>query len=266
MLIELGCPELSVAWQCAALPALPPLFTVRAGQERAVDQSRQRLLARGLLDRQGVLSPDLRQAMATFAQAPMTMDLRSTASRGTGVTAAVAALDGVAFLAVVTGGHVRFSRIPAEAALPGLVHVLPAEAPARGTLVTLPTADVDAAVTGSMQRAMTRPVGILDSGDCLIAGLTRRGVARTDARLFVSLVGGKRLRTSEFGISFRDRSGALHRSSRTMRVLDVRRGRAVLHAKGDYLVAAPADSATVLRVLTELRDAEHDRLGGNRLG
>lgn len=266
MLIELGCPELSVAWHCADLPGPPPLFTVRAGQECHVDQSRQRLLAMGLIDPRGALSADLHQAMATFAQSPVTLDLRFTGSRSGSVAAAVATLDGVAFLAVVTNGHVRFSRVPAEAALPVLVHVLPAEAPARGTPVTLPAADVDAAVTRSLERVTASPTGTLGSNDCLIAGLTRRGVARTDARLFVSLTGGKRLRTAEFGIACRDRSGALHRSSRTVRVLDVRRGRAVLHTKGDYVTAAPADSATVVRVLTELRDTEHDRLGGNRLG
>lgn len=255
MLIELGCTELGIAWRAAKLPALPPVFTVR-DRDRAHDAvGWTRLAALGLLDPRGELLPDLLRAMTAFTQSPVEMDLRFVAGRAAEVRAAVATADGVAFLAVVTGGHVRFSRVPVEAAVSALVRVLPAEQPARGTLVSLPVADVDAAITRSME------IGS-DADDGVVKGLAARGVARTDARLFVSLVGSKRLRFAEFGITFRDRGGARRRCGRTVQVVDMRRGRAVLHTRGEYLVAAPADATTIARVLTEVRDAEFDRPAG----
>jgi hypothetical protein len=266
VLIELGCTELGVAWQVAQLAAPPPLFTSHTAQGRAADRARQRLVAMGLIDPRGVIATDLHQAMSVFAQAPVEVDLRLVPSRGTEVRAALATLAEVAFLAVVTNGHVRFSRVPAEAGLAALVRVLPPATPARGTMVSLPVADVDAVVTRSMEPGLADHEPAADADDSLVGGLTERGVAAVDARLFVSLVGGKRLRCAGFGITFRDRAGIRRRSTRTVRVVDLRRGRAVLHTNGDYLVAAPADGPTVVRVLTELRDAELGQLGGNRLG
>jgi hypothetical protein len=268
VLIELGCTELGVACQVAHLPVPPPLFTVRGGQRMSAERARQRLVALGLIDPLGAISTGLHQAMCAFAQSPVEVDLRFTGSRGATVGAAVATLDGVAFLAVVTNGHVRFSRVPAEAAVAALVHVLPREAPARGAMITLPVADVDAAVTRSMEHLLDGTAGKChpDADTSLIACLAGRGVAGADARLFASLTGGKRLRFAEFGVTCRDRTGARHRSGRTVQVVDTRRGRAVLHTRGDYLVAAPADAARVVGVLTELRDGEFGRLDGNRLG
>jgi hypothetical protein len=256
VLIELGCTELGIAWSAARLPAPPALFTVRDRDRQSDEVAWTRLAAQGLIDPRGALSADLQQAMTAFAQSPVEVDLRFAAGRGAEVRAAVAATDDTAFLAVVTGGHVRFSRVPAEAAVAALVGVLPPEQPARGTLVSLPVAEVDTAITRSMEHGV-------DADEGVVSGLAARGVARTDARLFVSLVGSKRLRFAEFGLTFRDRTGARRRCGRTVQVVDMRRGRAVLHTRGDYLVAAPADGGTVVRVLTALRDAELDR---NRLG
>ena len=235
------------------------MFTVR-DHDRAVDAvAWTRLAALGLIDARGELSAGLLAAMTAFAQSAVEVDLRFVAGATAEVRAAVATTDDVAFLAVVTGGYVRLRRVPAEAAVAELVRVLPAEEPARGTLVSLPVAEVDAAITRSME------IGS-DADDGVVSGLAARGVARTDARLFVSLVGSKRLRFAEFGITFRDRNGTRRRCGRTVQVVDMRRGRAVLHTRGEYLVAAPADGTTIARVLTEVRDAELDRLGGNRLG
>jgi hypothetical protein len=259
VLIELGCAELGVAWQVANLPAPPAMFTVRSRNRMPEEASRARLRVLGLIDPRGALSADLRQAMSVFAHARAEVDLRFAARRGTEVRAAVTAEDGVAMLAVITGGHVRFSRLPEEAALAALVSVLPSTEPAKGTLVSLPVAEVDAAITTSMERG-------LDCDDGVVHGLTARGVSGADARLFVSLVGTRRLRIAEFGVTIRGRSGARHRCSRTVQVVDTRRGRSVLYTRGDYLVAAPADRDTVVSALGELRDAEPGRLDDNRLG
>lgn len=259
MRIELGCAELGVAWQAAALPAPPAMFTVRGRNRMSEEVSLARLRLLGLIDPRGALSADLRQVMTVFAHARTEVDLRFAAGRGAEVRAAVTVDDGVAVLAVITNGHVRFSRVPEEAALPALVTVLPPTEPARGTLVSLPVAEVDAAITTSMERG-------LDSDDGVVGGLTARGVSGADARLFVSLVGSKRLRFAEFGLTVRDRSGGRHRCSRTVQVVDMRRGRAVLYTRGAYLVAAPADRDTVVSALGELRDAELGRLDDNRLG
>jgi hypothetical protein len=259
VLIELGCADLAVAWQASGLSAPPPLFTVRDRDRRTDEVAWTRLAAMGLLDASGTLSADLRQAMTAFAQSAVELDLRFVTGRTTEVRAAIATTDHLGYLAVVAGGHVRFSRVPAEAAVAALVRVLPSERPAWGTRISLPVAEVDAAITRSMENGEAADDGI-------VRGLAARGVARTDARLFVSLAGSKRLRFAEFGITFRDRTGARRRCGRTVQVVDMRRGRAVLHTRGDYLMAVPADGTTVVRILTEVRDAELDRLGRNRLG
>ena len=259
VLIELGCAELRVAWQAGKLAAPPPVFTVRDRDGASDEAAWTRLAALGLLDPRGALVPHLRQAMTAFARSPIEMDLRFVAGRAPEIRAAVATSDDVAFLAVVTDQHVRFSRVPAEAAAAALVRVLPAERPATGTPVSLPVAEVDAAITRSMEQEP-------DGDDGVVRGLVTRGVAATDAALFVALAGSRRLRSAAFGITFRDRSGRRRRCGSTVQVVDTRRGRAVLHTRGDYLVAAPADDNVVTRVLTEVRDAEFDRLGGNRLG
>jgi hypothetical protein len=273
VLIELGCTELGVAWQAADLGSLPVLFTVRRRLAVAGDRgelARARLVSLGLIDPRGVVRGDLHRAMAAFAQSPVEADLRFAGGPGVGsragIRAAVAVLDEVAFLAVVTNGHVRFSRVPAEVALTVLVQVLPSAAPARGTLISLPIAEVDAAITRSMEYVLAGRADVPDRDEMLVDTLTARGVADQDAVLFGSLVGGKRLRFAEFGITSRDRAGVRRRCARTVQVVDTRVGRAVLHTKGDYLMAAPADQSTVVRALTELRDTELDRLGGNRLG
>lgn len=258
MLIELGCADLCVAWQHAELGPPPPLFTVRGQDEEAGDGATDRLTALGLITPLGQVHPELRGAMTAFAQSPVEVDLRFTAGRAR-IRAAVATLDDAAHLAVVTGGHVRFSRVPAEAAVAALVAVLPAEQPAGGTPVHLPVADVDLAVTRSMEAPHR-------ADEVFVDALVERGVDLADARLFTTLVGSRRVRLAEFGITFLDRARVRQRCAATVQVVDTRYGRAVLCATHDYVLAAPADEVTVIRELTRLRDAELDRLRGNRLG
>jgi hypothetical protein len=45
----------------------------------------------------------------------------------------------------------------------------------------------------------------------------------------------------------------------------MRRGRAVLYTRGQYLVAAPADEHTLARVLGQLRDTAVNSLDDGRL-
>jgi hypothetical protein len=261
VLIELTCAELSAAWQAADLGSLPHVFVSRGSSAAAGDSVRGRLAALGLIDPRGEIHPVLRAAMVAFAGAPVELQLRHATRRGA-CRAAVAVADEAAVLAVVTGDHVRFSRLPAGAAVAALIGVLPVEPPARGSQVTLPLAEVDAAITRGLEPDAER----LDADDLLVAELSRRGVAAPDARLFAALAGGRRVRTAEFGLCCRDRAGARHRCPDTIQVVDTRRGRTLLHRRGDYLVATPADEATIVRALTELRAAGLDRLGGNRLG
>lgn len=261
MLIELTCAELTAAWQAADLGPLPPVFATRGPQPPVGDSIRGRLVALGLIDPRGAIHPALHAAMLAFTRAQVELELRYASQHNAG-RASVAVVDDTAVLTVVTGDHVRFSRLPGEAAATGLVGVLPTEAPAMGTRITLPMAEVDAA----RLRALDPDAGQLDPDDALVAGLTSRGVAAPDARLFVSLAGGKRLRMAEFGISCRDRAGTRHRYPDTIQVVDTRHGRALLHQRGEYLVVTPADRWTVVRALTDLRATGLDRLGGNRLG
>lgn len=206
--------------------------------------------------------------MVAFTRSPLEVDMTLSAGRGAVVRAAVAVHDSAAFLAVVTNGHVRLRRVPAETALTTLVDVLPSRPLARGTLVTLPTVEVHGAVLVAMERGMHGDIG--DTGvdhDAVVAAeLVRRGVAVADARLFVRLASAHRLRAAEFGVTRRDRALVRRRCPRVVRVIDTRAGRGVTHERGDYTLAAPGDGPTVVRALTELCDAEPDRLGGNRLG
>jgi hypothetical protein len=232
------------------------MFTVRGQDSTVGTASGGRLTALGLITPQGEIRADLRLAMTAFAYAPVAVDLRFTAGRAS-VRAAAAVHDDTAYLAVVTGGHTRFSRFPAEAAIAALVGVLPTDRPAAGTAVTLPMADVDAALTRSMEST-----GL----DVFTGTLMDRGVAPEDARLFAQLAGGRRIRLAEFGVTFLDRAGRRQRAAGTVQVVDTRRGRTVLCARDGYVLASPADEVTVARELTMLRDAEIERLRGHHLG
>jgi ESX secretion-associated protein EspG len=251
VLIEMNCAELGIAWRAMDLGVPPPLFTVRERRPVADEIVTARLRNLGLIDPRGLARPDLQRAMAALAHAPVEIDLRSA-----GLRAAVAVLDDAAYLAVVVRGRVRISRVPAGAALAALVGLLPAVPPARGTAVSLPTADVDAVLTATLEpgAAPADPTG------ALVAGLTARGIAEPDARLFATLAGGTSARLTEFGVTCRDRAGGRHRRAGTVVVVDTGHGRAVRYPRGTYLVAAPADTSTVIRALAALRDAGHHRL------
>lgn len=270
VLVELGCAELRVAWHMVEPPTPPPaLFATRERNRVATATATApgRLRALGIIDSRGAVSGDLHQAITAFAHAPVEVDLRFTASHGGEIRAAVSRYEGFAFLAVVTGGRIRFSRLPAAAGLASLVNVLPPMDPARGTQVTLPVAEVDAAVTAGIVTAMQRndPVGA-DADEQLIRGLVARGVSGTDARLFVSLAGERRLRSAQFGFTVRDRAGNRHRGNRTVQAIDTRRGRSVRYTRGAYLIAVPADRDTFVRVLAEACDVELERLRDRRFG
>jgi hypothetical protein len=265
VLVELGCAELGVAWQLAGLPTPPPaLFTARERDRVASAAVPGRLRALGIIDPRGAITADLNRAITAFAYAPVEVDLRFATTPGVEVRAAVSRYEGRAFLAVVTGDHVRFSGLPAAAGLAALVSVLPQMDPARGTQISLPIAEVDAAITTAMESGA--PSTGPDADDQLVRGLVARGVSRPDARLFVSLVGGRRLRSAEFGVTVRDRTGHRHRGRRTIQAVDTRRGRAVRYTRGGYLVAAPADRDTFVRILAEAADAELDRVRATGMG
>jgi hypothetical protein len=258
VLLELGCAELGVAWQLAGLGVLPPIFTMRDRDEDDHSAAIGRLRARGLLDQQGALAPELHIAIAAFAATPVEVELRSTATNGAEIRAVVTApddKDGLGTLAVITGGQVRLSRLPGDVAFAALVDVLPAVAPAKGTLVSLPIAEVDAATTSAMANRL-HGTAATETDLGMVLGLAARGISPVDARLFVSLVGSKSLRLAEFGVTTKDRDGARRRSCRTVQAVDTPRGRAVRYTVGDYLFAAPAARETFVRALTELRDAE----------
>lgn len=201
--------------------------------------------------------------MAAFARSRIQVDLRLTTGRGV-VRAAVVTHEGGAFLAVVTDGHIRFSRVPAVAGLVALVDLIPQRPPAKGTLVTLPTAEVDDAIIRSMEQGVADAKA--DRGELFVTALVQHGVVEADARLFARLSGGERHRVAEFSVTVRDDDGGRRRCLRTVRVIDAVGGRSVVHTRDDYVSAAPADGSTVVSTLTRLRNDELDRLGGNRLG
>lgn len=256
--IELDYAELGVAWQQSKLPALPPIFTwpyadrVPADLGGALDAAGARLRDRGLIDSRGELRDDLYGALRRFAYAPFEIDLRFALKPTVELRAAVTADDRTGVLGVLVRDTVVFGPCPADTAIDALVRELDELSPARGTAISLSKADVETAMAEAAENG--------DGDDAMYSALRRRGVSSDDARLFLALVGGRRYRYGKFGLAVRDRRGTRRRSDRFVQVIDKGSGRTALYQRREYLVAAPADRALFVRVLTELRDYEQRRI------
>ncbi len=249
--VELDYAELGVAWQRSRLPALPVIFTWRNhasvpdDPQRALDEAEDRLRARGMIDRRGGVDDDLYGALALFAHAPFELDLRFSPGRGQEVRAAVAARGGYAVRAVLDGDAVKVETVPGDQVTGALISVLPDMPLASGAVVSLPSAELDAAVRDVTERGD-------DSDAAFTAALQARGVRSDDARNLVALLGGERTGFGKIGVAVRDSAGHRHRSSKVVQVIDTHRSRSVIYTRAAYTVAAPADTSLLVRVVDEL--------------
>lgn len=249
--VELDYAELGIAWQRSRLPALPVIFTWRNhatvpdDPQHALHEAEDRLRARGMIDRRGGLDDDLYGALALFAHAPAEIDLRFAPAAGREIRASVAARGGYAVRAILDDDLVRVETVPADQAPAALASVLPDLPPARGAVVSLPTAELDAAVRDITDRGD-------DSDPAFTAALRSQGLRSDDARNLVSLLGGDRTGFGKIGVAVRDEAGRRHRSARVIQVIDTHRGRSALHTRGGYTVASPADTAMLVRVMEDL--------------
>ncbi|MFI9388562.1 ESX secretion-associated protein EspG [Kutzneria sp. NPDC052558] len=257
--VELDYAELGVAWQRSRLPALPVIFTWRNhatvpdDPQRALDEAEDRLRARGMIDRRGDLDDDLYGALALFTQAPVELDLRFSPGMGREIRACVAARGGYAVRAVLDNDEVQVDTVHADQVTAALVGVLPDLSPARGSVVSVPTAELDAAGRDVAERGD-------DSDQAFTAALQARGLRSDDARNLVSLLGGDRTGYGKIGVAARDSSGRRHRSPRVVQVIDTHRGRSVLYTRAAYTVASPADFNVVVRAVEELLAGTRRRL------
>ncbi|QUQ68258.1 ESX secretion-associated protein EspG [Kutzneria sp. CA-103260] len=257
--VELNYAELGVAWQRSRLPVLPVIFTWRNhaavpdDPQRALHEAEDRLRARGIIDRRGGLDDDLYGALALFTHAPVEIDLRFAPAVGREVRASVAARGGHAVRAVVDDDAVWLETVPADQLPAALIQVLPELPPACGTVVSLPTAELDAAVCDVTDRGN-------DSDAAFTAALQARGVRSDDARNLVSLLGGDRTGFGKIGVAARDAAGHRHRSPRVVQVIDTLRGRSALYTRGGYTVSSPADFGLLTRIVDELVAGTRRRL------
>lgn len=257
--LELDYVELGVAWQQSRLPALPSIFTWRNkaslpnDPERALQDAGARLRNRGLIDSRGQLHDDLHDALSTFTHARFEVDLRFASKPNVEMRAAVTAGDRTGILGATDGDRVIFVWHPADAVVGALVREMPEIRPARGTAISVPSAAFDAAIAETAEDG--------DGGDqSVMSALRRQGVSFDDARMFVALVGGRRYRYGKFGMAVRDVRGERHRSDLLVHAIDKDPGRSALYTRQGYLIAAPADDALFVRLLTERLEHEQRRI------
>jgi hypothetical protein len=257
--VELDYAELGVAWQRSRLPALPVIFTWRNhatvpdDPERALHEAEDRLRARGMIDRRGGLDDDLYGALSLFTHAPVELDLRFAPGAGRELRACVAARGGYAVRVILDGDAVRMDTVSGDRTTSALVGVLPDLQPASGSVVSVPTTELEAAVRDVTERGD-------DSDPAFTAALQARGLRSDDARNLVSLLGGERTGYGKIGVAVRDSFGRRHRSPRVIQVIDTHRGRSAIYSRAAYAVACPADTALLVRVVDELVTGTRRRL------
>lgn len=252
--IDLDRAELGQVWHRSGLPVLPAVLAARVRMAALADDTTgaviPRLQARGLLGPRGELHPALRQMLGVLSGARFELDLRFVDGAGVPV-GAVAAVRANTLVLAVSSAHRISLRLPAghwteDMAGGALAGLLPEVPPASGTAVSLPVEDVVDAVLAALEK------GGSSTAAELVEGLARRGVDRVDARMFSLLTYEGRVRLAKFGLTVRDRAGVRRRAQRVVRVTDSERGRAVVHSRGGFLIATPADEQALTRALAEL--------------
>ncbi|AHH98566.1 ESX secretion-associated protein EspG [Kutzneria albida] len=255
--IKLDYAELGVAWQRSRLPALPAILTWRnhtqppTDPQHALEQAEARLRARSLLDRH--LDDDLYGALTLIAHASFELDLRYAPAPGRELRACVTARAGHAVRFLVDGDQVRIDTIPDHAVTSSLLGLLPAVPPAPGHTVSLPTAELEAAVTEASALGEVADAAVE-------AGLRARGIRSDVARTLTVLAGSPRTGYGTFGAAVRDSAGVRRRGQQPVKVLDTDRGRVAMYPRSEYTVVAPASTPLLGRVLDELVDGlRHER-------
>jgi hypothetical protein len=255
--IELDYAELGIAWQRSKLPRLSPVFTWRShasmpdDPQQALRDAEDRLRARGLIERRGGLDDDLYGVLALFALAPVELDLRFAPAPAREIRACVAARDSYAARVILDGDRVRIDTVPDYSAIASLVGALPDLPPCPGVTVSVPTSDLDAAVTDADRQG--------GSDAAVEAALRARGVRSDAARGLTALIATERTGYGTFGAAARDSSGRRYRDSRVVKVLDTARGRVAMFTRSGYTTAAPADTALLVRLASELLEGTQRR-------
>lgn len=213
--------------------------------EKARDEAR----SRGWLDRSGQAVPWVADVMHLLAYAPTEADTRFAPGRGQHVRGLVSIASDRAVRTWVRGRHVRIDPVWKTSAYSSLIGLWPEITPVRGSSVSIPVEDADAASkSASAERGH-------DQVRALVRELRSRGVRSDDAREYARMVSGERTHDGEFSVAIRDDRNRLRTPDTVVVVTGTTQGSYVQYVRGDFLVTAPADPPLVARTLAEVAEA-----------
>lgn len=220
----------------------------RTYEERAQLRQRvyQQLRACGLAQDERPV-PELREALALLARAPVWVDMHWLAAPGqTDTDRAVAARSGEqGLIARLDQAGLRLMPCRGAALLLALLAQLPATAAAPGQSISLP-------------RAALLPVEPTGAGSVYNTSPATSGRFRQQYRALEAVLAAPRVRGGQIVVNARDRTGRRHRS-RPMEWFDTGAGRWTARVRpatdgGEHLTLAPADNTRTATQIREMLD------------
>ncbi|GGP80898.1 ESX secretion-associated protein EspG [Saccharothrix coeruleofusca] len=214
--ITLSAEEFDVLWERLGAGPMPLVIKVpspgKTHQERAELERRvwHAVGSRGLGGPTG-LHPELDHLLRLFVRPEREVDGRLWVGKSVRVLAVANGDDGA--LATLTDGQITFRRAAGSGLPTAVLSALPAHPAGTGHSVTMPSADLEAAVKGSDGT----PKG-------LESALRERGVRQEDAATLAKMFTGL-VHTGNFGAAVRDRYGKRCRPDRVVAFFDTEEGR-----------------------------------------
>ncbi|TQM82201.1 ESAT-6 protein secretion system EspG family protein [Saccharothrix saharensis] len=246
--IELSAEEFDVLWERLDLGQMPLVIKVpspgkthaeRADLERRVWQS---IGARGLGDPTG-LHPELDHLLRLFSRPEREVDGRVWIGRSVRVLAVANGDDGA--VATLTDNRLAFRRAAGSGLPSAVLGALPAHPAGTGHSVTMPSADLEAAV----KKSDGSPKSLENS-------LRAHGVRQEDAATLVKMFTGL-VHTGNFGAAARDKYGKRCRPDRVVAFFDTEDGRYLQQRRASNGTApwstfSPTDSRRLAHQVDEL--------------
>jgi hypothetical protein len=243
--------EFDVLWEWLGLGATPVVLRLdspgrtHAERRRIVNAGWQGLRERGLATLTGP-DPEIVRLMHLLAAPTRQVELRMRPGQesrlGHELRVVAAGRSGAATLAVRQDATVALSSVALPVA--GVLGTLPAIRAGAGRSVTLPSADLEVAVSAS------------EHGYQLGEVLVRRGVPADDAELIQAILQGATGR-GQLSVLAADNWGVLHRLPKVIGVLDTRHGRYQIGREtandgAEWTTLAPTDPVRLRHRMDEL--------------
>ncbi|GAA1315099.1 ESX secretion-associated protein EspG [Saccharothrix xinjiangensis] len=259
--ITLSAEEFDVLWERLDLGQVPLVIKVpspgRTHRERADLERRawHGIGARGLGGPTG-LEPELHHLLRLFSRPEREVDGRVWIGRSVRVLAVATGDD--AAVATLDDNRLTFRRAAASGLASAVLGALPAHPAGTGHSVTMPSADLEAAV----KRSDGSPKSLEDS-------LRRQGVRQEDAVTLVKMFTGL-VHTGNFGAAARDKYGKRCRPDRVVAFFDTEEGRYLQQRRASngtepWSTFTPTDARRLTHHVEELL-AEAMRSAGLPLG